>query len=75
MVSGLCWAAGAGADDLARAIMDVGRLARESQVLLAAGALLAVGFLRDQVSVLVLMAAVAWCLYLSWRAVHAEDLP
>ena len=55
--------------------MDVGRLARESQVLLAAGALLAVGFLRDQVSVLVLMAAVAWCLYLSWRAVHAEDLP
>lgn len=55
--------------------MDMGRLARESQVLVATAALVAVGLLRDQVSVLVLMGAVVWCLYLGWRAEHVEDLP
>lgn len=55
--------------------MDMGRLARASQGLLAAVALVAVGIFRDQVSLVVVIVAVVGSLYMSWRAVHAEDLP
>ena len=61
----------AGADDRGEGTMNMGRLARESQVLVAAAALVTVGLLRDQVSVLVLIAAVAWSLYVGWNSVTA----
>lgn len=51
--------------------MDFGRLARESQVLLAAAALVTVGVLRDQLSLLVLIVAVVGSLYLGWNGVTA----
>ena len=62
----------AGADDLGEGIMvDIARLARESQVLVAAATLIAVGILRDQLSLLVVLVAVVGSLYLGWNGVTA----
>jgi hypothetical protein len=62
----------AGADDLGEGdMMDLGRLARESQVLLAAAALITVGIFRDQVGLLVVLVAVIGSLYLGWNGVTA----
>jgi hypothetical protein len=53
-------------------VMDSSRLARESQILVAAAALLTVGLLRDHLSLLVVLATVVGSLYLSWRAVRTD---
>ena len=49
--------------------MNIRRLARESQVLLAAAALITVGILRDHLSLLVVIVTVVGSLYLGWSGV------
>jgi arginine exporter protein ArgO len=50
-------------------MMDMRRLARESQILVAAAALITVGLLREQLSLLVVFVAVVGSLYLAWNGV------
>jgi hypothetical protein len=60
------------ADDLCEGnMMDFGRLARESQVLLAAVGLVVVGLLWDQLSLPVVMVTVVAGLTLGWNGVTA----
>lgn len=52
--------------------MDVGRLVRDAQIAIAAVALLLVGILREQLSLLVALATVAGALYLGWRGLRTQ---
>ena len=51
--------------------MDMGRLARESRVLLAGAALVAVGIFQDQLSLAVVIVAVVASLTIGWNGVTA----
>ena len=52
-------------------MMDLGRLARESRVLLGVAGLIAIGILRDQVSLMVVLVAVVGSLWVGWGGVRA----
>lgn len=52
-------------------MMDLGRLARESRVLVGVAGLIAIGILRDQVSLVVVLVGLVGALWIGWGGVRA----